>query len=188
MWILPQNFEAYHLPASQILIILHNNWLWWMSPICPSCRSSSGMSLCWYLQPACKTINSSTSSVHVILSTILSAAPINVPGLNIALPPKPLALIAIIQLITTVFDLWTIRSGRTFTSITISSVDQIRQLWRNTHIPLHGPFNFTSVNGRRTRDRVALEDWKASYKFRYLFSNEVPSSFELPTLYYSSTF
>ena len=99
MWILPQNFEAYHLPDSQILIILHNNWLWWMSPICPSCRSSSGMSLCWYLQPACKTINSSTSSVHVILSTILSAAPNYVPGLNITLPPKPLALIAIIQLI-----------------------------------------------------------------------------------------
>ena len=39
------------------------------------------------------------------------------------------------------------------------------------------------VHGRRIRDRVALEDWKALYKFRYLFSNEVPLSLELSTCY-----
>ena len=42
---------------------------------------------------------------------------------------------------------WTVRSGRTVT--TISSVDQTRQLW-HLHNNIHGPFDFASVNGRRT--------------------------------------
>ena len=42
-----------------------------------------------------------------------------------------------------------------------------------------GPFNFADVNGRRTRDRISLDQWKILHESSHLFTNEVPS-LELP--------
>ena len=72
---------------------------------------------------------------------------------------------------------WTVRSGRTVT--TISSVNQTRQLW-HLHNNIHGPFDFASVNGRRTETVLHRRIGSKYYKFQYLFSEYVPS-LELPT-------
>jgi hypothetical protein len=45
---------------------------------------------------------------------------------------------------------------------------------------IHGPFEFATINGRKTRDRVASDDWKVLIEHKDLYSNE-PPSMELPT-------
>ena len=37
-----------------------------------------------------------------------------------------------------------------------------------------GPFEFATINGRRTRDRVSEEHWKLLREFGHLFTNETP--------------
>jgi hypothetical protein len=45
---------------------------------------------------------------------------------------------------------------------------------------LHGPFEFTSVNGRKTRDRVSPANWDVLAKFSTLYQNPLPW-FNLPS-------
>ena len=45
---------------------------------------------------------------------------------------------------------------------------------------LHGPFEFASVNGRKTRDRHSPADWDALAKFSLLYQNPLPR-FDLPS-------
>ena len=45
---------------------------------------------------------------------------------------------------------------------------------------LHGPFEFASVNGRKTRDRISPADWDALAKFSSLYQNPLPR-FDLPS-------
>jgi hypothetical protein len=55
--------------------------------------------------------------------------------------------------------------------------------WVNlTHecIYIHGPFEFATINGRKTRDRVASDDWNVLIEHKDLYSNN-PPSMELPT-------
>ena len=53
----------------------------------------------------------------------------------------------------------------------------INLLHRGTLI--HGPFEFASVNGRKTRDRISPADWDALAKFSSLYQNPLPR-FDLP--------
>ncbi len=45
---------------------------------------------------------------------------------------------------------------------------------------IHGPFDFTSVRGRKTRDRVAQSDWDVLHWNSLMFNNPVPR-FDVPT-------
>jgi hypothetical protein len=45
---------------------------------------------------------------------------------------------------------------------------------------LHGPFDFATVNGRKTRDRVSQDDWKSLLQLRGSYDNS-PPSLDLPT-------
>jgi len=45
---------------------------------------------------------------------------------------------------------------------------------------IHGPFEFTSINGRKSRDRIALADWEILHQHKTMFTNE-PPSLDLPT-------
>jgi hypothetical protein len=45
---------------------------------------------------------------------------------------------------------------------------------------IHGPFNFASVCGRKTRDRVAQPDWDVLHRNSLMFNNPVPR-FDVPT-------
>ena len=45
---------------------------------------------------------------------------------------------------------------------------------------IHGPFNFATINGRRTRDRVDAIDWAALRACAEMYSNPSPST-SLPT-------
>jgi hypothetical protein len=45
---------------------------------------------------------------------------------------------------------------------------------------IHGPFEFASINGRKTRDRVSLEDWKILVSNSTLYDNK-PPELDLPT-------
>ena len=38
-----------------------------------------------------------------------------------------------------------------------------------------GPFDFTTLDGRQTRDRVSITQWTVLHKFTHLFANSVPS-------------
>ena len=58
-------------------------------------------------------------------------------------------------------------------------MNQTRQLW-HLHNNIHGPFDFASVNGRRTETVLHRRIGSKYYKFQYLFSEYVPS-LELPT-------
>jgi hypothetical protein len=49
----------------------------------------------------------------------------------------------------------------------------------NTSTYICGPFDFTSINGRLSRDRVSLPHWKVLHEFQHLFTNSVPS-LEMP--------
>ena len=40
---------------------------------------------------------------------------------------------------------------------------------------IHGPFEFASIRGRKTRDRIAQEDWDALSLRKSMFSNPLPS-------------
>jgi len=57
-----------------------------------------------------------------------------------------------------------------------------RQWITLTHesVYIHGPFEFAMVNGRRSRDRVSLDDWKILHANKHLYTN-LPPSLELPT-------
>jgi len=52
-----------------------------------------------------------------------------------------------------------------------------RQWIRLTNVSTYidGPFDFAVVNGRATRDRIALKNWQTLHTFKHLFTNEVPS-------------
>jgi len=39
---------------------------------------------------------------------------------------------------------------------------------------IHGPFEFATINGRKTRDRISAEDWSWLRKASHLFSNQTP--------------
>jgi hypothetical protein len=55
--------------------------------------------------------------------------------------------------------------------------------WANlTHADtyIHGPFNFATVNGRKTRDRVDMEVWNALAANSSMFCNATPR-FDLPS-------
>ena len=45
---------------------------------------------------------------------------------------------------------------------------------------LHGPFNFAVVNGRKSRDRIAIEHWEILASLRGTYHN-VPPPMDLPT-------
>lgn len=45
---------------------------------------------------------------------------------------------------------------------------------------IHGPFDFASVNGRKSRDRISQFDWDNLAKRSSMFQNVVPST-ELPS-------
>jgi hypothetical protein len=45
---------------------------------------------------------------------------------------------------------------------------------------IHGPFEFASLNGRKTRDRVSLEDWKILVANSSLYDNK-PPELDLPS-------
>ncbi|KAL3803378.1 hypothetical protein HJC23_009342 [Cyclotella cryptica] len=44
----------------------------------------------------------------------------------------------------------------------------------------HGPFEFASIHGQKSRDRVALSDWETLHRHNSMFTND-PPSLELPT-------
>ena len=48
----------------------------------------------------------------------------------------------------------------------------VRLLNNDTYI--HGPFNFSTLNGRVTKDRVSESDWLTLRKYEHLYSNQVP--------------
>ncbi|KAL7503777.1 hypothetical protein ACHAXN_001519 [Cyclotella atomus] len=57
------------------------------------------------------------------------------------------------------------------------------RLWINlTHDStyIHGPFNFTTVCGRRSRDRVSEDDWRILLSHRSCYDNK-PPELDLPT-------
>lgn len=37
-----------------------------------------------------------------------------------------------------------------------------------------GPFDFAVINGRKSKDRVSLAEWKILHQFKHLFNNEAP--------------
>ena len=45
---------------------------------------------------------------------------------------------------------------------------------------IHGPFEFATVRGRKTRDRVSQYDWDVLLRHASMFQNPTPS-FEVPT-------
>jgi hypothetical protein len=45
---------------------------------------------------------------------------------------------------------------------------------------IHGPFNFATINGRKTRDRVPLDVWQILLRSRSSYDNE-PPKLDLPT-------
>jgi hypothetical protein len=44
---------------------------------------------------------------------------------------------------------------------------------------IHGPFNFATINNRKTRNRIAMTDWKVLESYKHLVKNEVPP-FDVP--------
>lgn len=57
------------------------------------------------------------------------------------------------------------------------------RLWVNlTHEStyIHGPFEFATMRGRRSRDRISPEDWSVLRQRRSLYDNE-PPNLDLPT-------
>jgi hypothetical protein len=55
--------------------------------------------------------------------------------------------------------------------------------WVNlTHesVFIHGPFDFATINGRHTRDRISLDDWSILIQNASLYSNP-PPKLSLPT-------
>jgi hypothetical protein len=45
---------------------------------------------------------------------------------------------------------------------------------------IHGPFDFATVNNRKTRDRISKKNWQVLASFSHLFQNPLPS-FDVPT-------
>ena len=45
---------------------------------------------------------------------------------------------------------------------------------------IHGPFEFASIHGRKSRDRITLSDWETLHQHSSMFTND-PPSLELPT-------
>jgi hypothetical protein len=45
---------------------------------------------------------------------------------------------------------------------------------------IHGPFDFATIHGRKTRDRVTETDWNVLISQRGLYTND-PPSLDLPT-------
>ena len=45
---------------------------------------------------------------------------------------------------------------------------------------IHGPFDFATVNNRKTRDRISQVDWNILAKYSHRFRNPLPS-FDVPT-------
>ena len=45
---------------------------------------------------------------------------------------------------------------------------------------IHGPFDFATVNNRKTRHRISEQDWQVLASFSHLFQNPLPS-FDVPT-------
>ena len=45
---------------------------------------------------------------------------------------------------------------------------------------IHGPFDFASVHGRKTRDRISQSDWDILRNHKRMFQNELPK-FDIPT-------
>jgi len=55
--------------------------------------------------------------------------------------------------------------------------------WLNiTHTDtyIHGPFEFATVRGRKSRDRICQEDWDALWQHTTMFQNPLPA-FDVPT-------
>ena len=57
-----------------------------------------------------------------------------------------------------------------------------RQWITLTHesVYIHGPFEFATINGRTSRDRISLEDWNVLHEHKHMYTNQ-PPSLELPT-------
>ncbi len=45
---------------------------------------------------------------------------------------------------------------------------------------IHGPFEFATVRGRKTRDRISQDDWNVLLRHTSMFQNPIPS-FDVPT-------
>eukprot|EP00956_Cyclotella_meneghiniana_P020964 scaffold37640_cov83-Cyclotella_meneghiniana.AAC.3 len=45
---------------------------------------------------------------------------------------------------------------------------------------IHGPFDFTTIRGRRSRDRISADDWKVLHSKRSMYDNN-PPDLDLPT-------
>ena len=50
----------------------------------------------------------------------------------------------------------------------------------NSDTYIAGPFDFATINNRKTRDRVPIEQWTALLRYSHMFSNTAPS-LDLPT-------
>lgn len=63
-----------------------------------------------------------------------------------------------------------------------NNLQTLRQWVHLTHedVYLHGPFDFATVNGRKTRDRVSIDDWKILLSLRDSY-HSTPPSLDLPT-------
>jgi hypothetical protein len=46
----------------------------------------------------------------------------------------------------------------------------------HTSAYIHGPFEFTSVRGRKSRDRIGTDVWKILSACRSMYSNDPPKS------------
>ena len=62
-----------------------------------------------------------------------------------------------------------------------NNLQTLRQWVHLTHedVYLHGPFDFATVNGRKTRDRVSIDDWKILLSLRDSY-HSTPPSLDLP--------
>jgi hypothetical protein len=60
----------------------------------------------------------------------------------------------------------------------LTATKYIHMLHENTFI--HGPFNFATVNNRKTRDRICQADWQVLADHSHMFRNSIPS-FDVPT-------
>ena len=65
---------------------------------------------------------------------------------------------------------------------TANNLQPFRKWYNITHYDtyIHGPFNFATHHGRKTRDRISQEDWDILKKYSSKFQNSIPSS-DVPT-------
>jgi hypothetical protein len=75
-------------------------------------------------------------------------------------------------------DTHLVRPSPTSSQYAVKHQLQPLQKWFNiTHTDtyIHGPFDFATINGRKSRDRISHSDWQVLRQHLDMFQNPVPS-------------